>query len=207
MNRGPFIFIGVLAIVALSWALTLVKPIAEGGHLVASGIAADRVPQLLTGAAGQGRETYQELGCIACHTQQVRVTAGADISRGWGERQSVALDYIEQSTVFPGYNRKGPDLTNVGARRPDIAWHLLHLYNPQLASKGSNMPPYPFLFEKRAIVGQPSARALKLPAGSVEPGMEIVPTRKAEALAAYMVSLNFGYEIEAAPSPEKLAYK
>ncbi|MDQ8202981.1 cbb3-type cytochrome c oxidase subunit II [Pelagicoccus sp. SDUM812003] len=208
MNRGPFIFLGVLIVVSLSWALTLVKPISEAGNLSAIGSGADRIPSLMTGAEHQGRETYQELGCVACHTQQVRAVSGSDVERGWGERQTVALDYIDQSPVFTGDNRFGPDLTNVGARRPDVDWHLLHLYNPQITSPGSNMPPYGFLFETRQIVGEASERALDLPqAFAVAPGYEVVPTRRAEALAAYLASLNISYEIETAPSPEKLSYK
>lgn len=207
MNRGPFIFIGVLIIVSVSWALTLVKPIEEGGHLLPLGAGADRKPALQMGLSDQGREVYQELGCIACHTQQVRVTAGKDVARGWGDRQTVALDYIDQNPVFTGSYRVGPDLTNVGARRSDVAWHLLHLYNPQITSKGSNMPSYSFLFEKRKVVGEGSDRALKLDgAFAPEAGYEIVPSRKAEALASYLAHLQVGYDIEEAPSPDKLTY-
>ncbi len=208
MNRGPFIFLGVFVIVSLSWALTLVKPISEGGQLRPVGSGDARVPTVMTGGAALGRETYQELGCVVCHTQQVRFAAGNDIARGWGDRQTLPLDYIDQSPVFTGAFRIGPDLTNVGARRDDAAWHLLHFYNPQIASPGSNMPAYPQLFEKRPIVGEGSSRALDLPEGfAVQEGYEVVPTRKAEALAAYMLSLKIQYDIEEAPSPEKLSLK
>ncbi len=208
MNRGPFIFLGVFAIISLSWALTLVKPAQEIGSLTATGVGDARVPAAMNGYTLQGREVYRELGCVSCHTQQVRVTSGADIERGWGERQTVALDYAEQTQVFTGHARVGPDLTNVGARRPEVDWHLLHLYNPQITSKGSNMPAYGFLFETRKVVGEASDRALDLPAPyAPAEGYEVVPTRRAEALAAYMASLNIGYDIKEAPSPEKLAYK
>lgn len=208
MNRGPFIFIGVLIIVALSWALTLVKPIEEGGRLVAIRTGTERIPVRVLGLAAQGQEVYREQGCVACHTQQVRAVAGSDVDRGWGDRQTVSLDYIEQSPVFTGYSRMGPDLTNVGGRRDDPMWHLLHFYEPRLTSKGSNMPSYRFLFETRKIVGQPSDRALELPAEfAPAEGYEILPTRDAEALVAYMLSLNIQYDIEEAPSPEKLSFK
>jgi cytochrome c oxidase cbb3-type subunit 2 len=52
------------------------------------------------------------------------------------------------------------------------------------------MPPYPFLFEVREIRGQPSKRALtSLGEFAPPPGYEVVPTARAEALVAYMLSL------------------
>lgn len=208
MNRGPFIFIGVLIIVSLSWAVTLVKPIQEAGHLVPIGKGEARVPALMSGLAERGREVYQEQGCVNCHTQQTLALVGSDMERGWGSRQSMPLDYIDQSPVFTGYNRVGPDLASVGTRRTDAAWHYQHFYNPQITSPGSNMPPFAFLFEVRPVVGEGSNRALDLPgAYRAEDGFEVVPTRDAEALVAYMLGLSQAYEIEEAPTPEKLAYK
>lgn len=208
MNRGPFIFIGVLIIVSLSWGLTLVKPIKEAGKMQARIVQGERIPSIMTGKAQQGSEVYKELGCVSCHTQQTRVTSGNDIARGWGTRQSMPLDYVDQDVVFTGYSRMGPDLANVGTRRTDKEWHLLHLYDPQITSPGSNMPPFKFLFEERDIVGDPSDRALELPEGfRPDAGKEIIPTRDAEALAAYMMALQQSYEIPEAPTPEKLAFK
>ncbi|MBC2604491.1 cbb3-type cytochrome c oxidase subunit II [Pelagicoccus albus] len=208
MNRGPFIFIGVLIIVSLSWAFTLVKPIQEAGRLSPQGLGTDRVPTLLPGLASQGKEIYQEQGCVNCHTQQTIGIVGSDIAREWATRQSMPLDYIEQTPVLTGTNRVGPDLANVGERRTDANWHYLHFYNPQITSPGSNMPSFAFLYEVREIIGEPSNRALELPAEyRPEPGYEVVPSREADALVAYMLGLSQAYEIEAAPTPEKLAYK
>lgn len=208
MNRGPFIFIGVLIIVSFSWAFTLVKPIQEAGHLVPVGSGEARVPRLSTGLASLGREIYQEQGCVNCHTQQTLALVGSDLKRGWGTRQSMPLDYIDQVPVFTGTNRVGPDLANVGTRRTEASWHYLHFYNPQITSPGSNMPPFDFLFETRKIVGERSDRALDLPEGfRPEEGYEVVPTREADSLVAYMLGLSQAYEIEEAPTPEKLAFK
>jgi len=209
MNRGPFIFIGVLIIVSLSWAVTLVKPIQEAGNLSPIQTGDTRIPTRLAGLAEQGREVYQELGCVNCHTQQTLALVGTDVERGWGARQSMPIDYIEQNVVFTGTNRVGPDLANVGSRRSEADWHYLHFFDPQITSKGSNMPPFAFLFEKRKVVGEPSNHALKLPEGhaAIEAGYEIVPTHKADALVAYMLGLSQAYDIEEAPAPEKLAFK
>lgn len=119
---------------------------------------------------------------------------GADIARGWGKRHSVAEDYLYEQPVMLGSRRVGPDLANVGVRLPDLNWHLLHLYAPQYQVKGSTMPSYRFLFEKRRIQRAPSPDALVFPANAPKDilpptGYEIVPSPEAKALAAYLVSL------------------
>jgi hypothetical protein len=118
------------------------------------------------------------------------VPLGPDIERGWGKRRSVAEDFVFDSTVMLGSQRIGPDLANVGARLPDANWHLLHLYAPRLTVPNSTMPPFRFLFEKRRIERGPSPDALNgLGELAPAPGYEIIPTREAKALAAYLLSL------------------
>ena len=92
MNRGPFIFLGMFVILAASWTVVLYMPIQQTGRLSAVYDEAQGgvLPRRTNGAAEQGKAVYQELGCIACHTQQVRVASGFDLERGWGSRQSVA---------------------------------------------------------------------------------------------------------------------
>jgi len=85
----------------------------EGGPLFPS-----REP----GLAIQGRAVYVSLGCVSCHTQQVRPAGqGSDIARGYGVRASVARDYVLQKPVLLGERRIGPDLANYGARAKDLA--------------------------------------------------------------------------------------
>ena len=118
------------------------------------------------------------------------IPTGADISRHWGKRRTVAQDYIFDAVVQPGTRRAGPDLANVGARWADPNWQLNHLYAPKSMVKDSTMPAYRFLFEKRKIGKVPSPDALKLTGDSAPPaGFEIVPTEKAHALVAYLLSL------------------
>ncbi|MFW5883451.1 MAG: hypothetical protein ACOCVG_03705, partial [Verrucomicrobiota bacterium] len=51
----------------------------------------------ISGQAKQGKQIYIELGCMYCHSQQVRPEGfGSDQARGWGERQAVARDYTLQ---------------------------------------------------------------------------------------------------------------
>ena len=99
-----------------------------------------------------------------------------------------------------GTQRLGPDLANVGVRKPDAQWHLMHLYAPELMVTNSTMPPYRFLFEKRKIRQAVSPDALPLE-GELAPetGYEIVPTDDATALVAYLLSLNSDVPLFEAP--------
>jgi cytochrome c oxidase cbb3-type subunit 2 len=128
------------------------------------------------------------------------VPVGPDIAQGWGKRRTVAEDFLYDYPVMPGSQRIGPDLANVGMRQPDANWHLLHLYAPRLQVKGSAMPPYRFLFEKRRIERVPSPEALNLPPElAPEVGYEIVPKRQAEELVAYLTSLKADAPLFVAP--------
>jgi cytochrome c oxidase cbb3-type subunit 2 len=133
------------------------------------------------------------------------VPIGPDIERGWGARRTVAEDFVADSTVMPGSLRVGPDLANIGARSPDMNWHLMHLFAPRSVTKDSPMPSYPFLFERRKIGKQPSPDALQLPKEFAPGGdYEIVPKPEARALAAYLVSLRSDtplYEAPLTPPP------
>ncbi|HEX9898250.1 MAG TPA: cbb3-type cytochrome c oxidase subunit II [Candidatus Methylomirabilis sp.] len=66
----------------------------------------------------RGKQLYQEKGCVACH--KVRGAGGS----------------------------LGPDLSLVGTRRKDPAWHLKHFRDPQAISPGSTMPPFAALPEQ-----------------------------------------------------------
>jgi cytochrome c oxidase cbb3-type subunit 2 len=200
MKNGLVLFFGGFAIVGLSAAAVLL-----GAHNQFAGLTQykDPVeetlhPAPLTGMADRGRLVYQDLGCVSCHTQQVRREGfGGDIARQWGVRQSVARDYIRERSVFLGQSRLGPDLRNVGARAYASEEYFYNLlYAPQTVAPGTNMPAYDFLFEVRPIrPGQASPHALKL-AGKAAPapGYEVVPTPRASALVAYLRALNDAYE-------------
>ncbi len=202
MNKGPLLFLGIFFALAFSWTgIVLTNQIQYGSlTLYYDANEAKTFPDKPSGLAEEGRAVYQDLGCLYCHSQQVRRPGfGADTERGWGDRQSVARDYIYERRVFLGTMRTGPDLRNIGARQPSADWHYLHLYDPQLTSPGSIMAPFPFLFEYRRISGQVSPLALKLPAEYAHrhlldrPGYELVPTPRAEALVAYLLSLKDTY--------------
>ena len=63
-------------------------------------------------ALGETVFRSEENGCLNCHTFE---------GRG---------------------RRRGPDLTNAGARQPDVDWHVAHLKDPKSKVTGSKMPAY-----------------------------------------------------------------
>ena len=188
MKNSPLFFVALFGALALSFGAVVLFPLRQFGQLDAyfdpseSAIFPSRAP----GLAVRGLLVYRDLGCAACHTQQVRRPGfGADQERGWGERQSVARDYIYQTRVQLGQARIGPDLTNFGERAAKAGTDQGKLYLALYAGQGG-MPAYPFLFDARPVVGQRAIPALPV---KVRPGYEVVPTRRAEALAAYLLSL------------------
>jgi cytochrome c oxidase cbb3-type subunit 2 len=205
MKNGPLFFLGLVSAVGLSWAGIVVGTHGQLGRLTSyyDNGESQAYPAGLPGLAAQGQDVYRSLGCASCHTEQVRrPDFGSDQARGWGDRQSVARDYIGQSPVQLGESRIGPDLANLGARKPSppSADELMALL---YSGKGA-MPAYRFLFHTHRIYGQASAKAL-LPMNAAmrpAPGYEILPTERAELLVAYLQSLNQSYEYpEARPAP------
>jgi cytochrome c oxidase cbb3-type subunit II len=206
MKNGLTLFLGTFATLALSWACLLLAAHKQLGSLPQFKDPVDETlhPQPVSGLAAQGRLVYQDLGCATCHTQQVRREGfGNDVgekSRKWGERASYARDYIRDSVVLIGQSRIGPDLRNVGIRQPDAEHLYKLLYAPEAKVGGQilahGMPAHKFLFEERPLAGnQPSYKAVKLPAGfGPADGYEVVPTPRAEALVAYLISLKDTYD-------------
>lgn len=119
------------------------------------------------------------------------LAVGPDTQRGWGERRSVAQDYLHDDFVMLGSVRHGPDLKEIAERKPDAVWHLHHLFKPGVMVSDSRMPSYPHLFELRPIgPGGPSPGALRGLVGEFAPpkGFEWVPKPEARALVAYLLS-------------------
>jgi len=162
-----------------------------------TGLPRDLLTDVEKGRADFAQKTLEDAGAGAM--VQVRAT-GPDMERGWGLRGSVARDYLQDQPILLGSQRLGPDLANIGVRKPDIQWHLKHLYAPTQVVTNSTMPPYRFLFERRRVNQAPAADALELEGDlSPEPGFEIVPTDEAKALVAYLVSLKSDVPLFEAP--------
>ncbi len=134
------------------------------------------------------------------------VATGPDIARGWGRRHSVAEDFLYDDPVQLGSLRIGPDLADVGTRQPDANWQLVHLYAPQSVVNDSAMPPFRYLFKVQKIGSAPSPDALVFPKGFGPPaGYEVLPTARAQELAAYLLSLHAEVPLHDAPFSQPLA--
>jgi len=72
-------------------------------------------------------------------------------------------------------------------------WMHEHLYNPRNVNDWSIMPTFDSLYQKVQMSGDRSPEALEL--AEVEEGFQIVPTGKADALVAYLMSLNRTYTL------------
>jgi cytochrome c oxidase cbb3-type subunit II len=203
MNSGPLLFFGVFLTLASSfWGLILAPQLQIGRqNSIATEGPGQFYPSARPGQARQGAEVYRSLGCVECHSQQVR-GLGSDLARGWGRRISVAQDYLYDQPVLIGNLRLGPDLANIGTRQPDATWHLVHLYDPNIMVKGSPMPRYPFLFDKEPENARfPSTGALPMMLSEGTRRFRLVPKPEAYALVAYLQSLRSELSLFEAPIP------
>ena len=141
----------------------------------------------------EGRDIYIREGCNNCHSQMIRPLRAETERYG---HYSVAGELVYNHPHLWGSKRTGPDLARVGQRYSDD-WHRAHMYNPRDVVPESNMPAYPWLFEKK-INGERTGkkmtalRRVGVPytdddiagaAGAVEGKMEI------DALVAYLQQL------------------
>jgi len=167
-----------------------------------------RLQELYTPLELAGRDLYISEGCYNCHSQMIR-TLVPDVMR-YG-RVGVADDYSHLGeSLFDhpfqwGSKRTGPDLAReggpiaagakymrVGKRGND--WHFSHFINPRQTSAGSNMPSYPWMFEKgtdfKSLPGKIAAQrklGVPWPAMSQHEIRDIAETQ-AQEIAASLVA-------------------
>lgn len=189
MRQLAVLYIGALLMVVASYVGLVKVPERQFANASPRENLAGSYPQKEWGDIGKGRQQYVGLGCIYCHSQQVRPKGfGADLARGWGDRRTESADYLLDAPPLMGTMRTGPDLSTIGARQPSADWHYLHLFNPQLTSPGSNMPGFPFLFD---VTSDPPASSVKTQLR--EDGARIlwlVPKPEAIQLVTYLMNLN-----------------
>ena len=211
MNNLLTFSFGVLLTLVISWLAFIVGARSQFGDLEPTAEVleengsippgAELFPKAMPGIARQGAEEYISLGCISCHTQQVRLTeAGFDVERNWGKRPSVARDYVLQENVLLGNTRIGPDLANVGLRGFTDEWLHRHLFDPQATVPGSICSPSPFLFE---VKGEATSGTIEVHDDhgdhsghhESETSRHIFPTLRAQKIVAYLQSLGQNYEL------------
>ena len=165
-----------------------------------------------------GRDIYVSEGCYNCHSQTIRPFQG-EVLR-YGEYSKLG-DFIYDYPFQWGSKRTGPDLHRQGGKYSDI-WHYRHMLDARSTSPGSNMPNYPWLYEKdtdydslpariRAmrILGVPypeslvrespekaRAQAREIAGRLADAGVEADPDKRIIALIAYLQKLGASEIVE-----------
>ncbi|MCH8533066.1 MAG: cytochrome-c oxidase, cbb3-type subunit II [Saccharospirillum sp.] len=141
----------------------------------------------------EGRDIYIREGCHTCHTQMVRPLR-AEVER-YGP-YTRADEQVYEHPFLWGSKRTGPDLGRVGGRYSD-EWQKAHLYDPRSVVPTSNMPAFPWLFE-RTLDGRHTAakmtalRRLGVPYTDEQIAnaqAEVAGVTEVDALVAYLQSL------------------
>jgi cytochrome c oxidase cbb3-type subunit I/II len=122
-----------------------------------------RLQELYTPLELAGRDLYVTEGCYNCHSQMIR-TLMPDVMRYGRAGVTDDFSHLGESLYDHPYQwgskRTGPDLareggplvagsTHVRSGKRDNKWHWFHFMNPRWANEDSNMPPYPWLYEKK----------------------------------------------------------
>ena len=203
MNNLAKFTIGIFLTLGIAWLAFVVGAREQYGDLVPSPQAldedgsipddADLFPVDLNGMAKQGAEEYASLGCVTCHTQQVRrVETGFDVERGWGKRPSVPRDYVLQDHVLLGNSRIGPDLANLGLREYSDEWLHQHLFEPQSIIPSSLCPPSPYLYQE---IDEPVPSDIEIAGADGDDVRNVRPSIRANRLVSYLQSLKQDYEL------------
>jgi cytochrome c oxidase cbb3-type subunit 2 len=169
---------------ALAIYIVIVLLIAVGPAIDLSRTPAGPGVEPLTQLQSEGREVFAGNGCGYCHTQQVRPIPEDQV---FG-RPSAPGDFTWQTPELLGSERTGPDLTNIGNTKPSDVWQYIHLYDPRAVVPESIMPNFKFLF-RVVDKAPPGETAVPVPAKFAPAHGVVVPTQKARALVAYLLSL------------------
>ena len=146
--------------------------------------------QALGGDAVAGKQIFIANGCVACHTQRGGNLDGDKTEISTAGYADTTPTNLEQNTAkLTGTERAGPDLTNIGERRPHLDWNLLHLYQPRAAVEKSTMPAFPWLFEIKDSVSKGEIE-ISVP-NAFRKGIDgkIVAKKEALDLVAYLQNL------------------
>lgn len=118
----------------------------------------DRIQVPYTPLELAGRDIYVREGCYTCHSQMVR-TMVPDVLR-YGDYSRLGESIYDHPFQW-GSKRTGPDLARVGGKY-NHNWHYIHMRDPRATSPGSNMPPFPWLYENDTVTADlPSKLAVQ----------------------------------------------
>ena len=145
-----------------------------------------RLQELYTPLELAGRDIYVSEGCYNCHSQMIRTLVPEVMRYGRPGHEDDYSHLGESLFDHPyqwGSKRTGPDLAReggaiaagathmrVGKRGND--WHYNHFLDPRAITANSNMPPYPWLFERDTDVASlPKKIAVQTKLGVPWPAM------------------------------------
>lgn len=139
VNAAPFTVLTFLAVAAGGMIQIIPTVVVNRAQNVEDRIQVPYTPLELA-----GRDIYVAEGCYNCHSQMIR-TLVPDVMR-YGDYSRLGESIYDHPYQW-GSRRIGPDLARVGGKYSD-SWHYHHMLDPRAISPGSNMPNYPWLFEK-----------------------------------------------------------
>jgi cbb3-type cytochrome c oxidase subunit II len=94
-----------------------------------------------------GRDIYVREGCYVCHSQMIRPFRSEQLRYGAPSRIEESMwDHPFQW----GSKRTGPDLARVGTKGLNVLWHWQHMEDPRVIVPESNMPRFPWLYDRQA---------------------------------------------------------
>ncbi|MCU0791665.1 MAG: cytochrome-c oxidase, cbb3-type subunit I [Opitutaceae bacterium] len=153
VNAAPFTVLTFLAVAAGGLIQIIPTVVVNRAQNVEDRIQVPYTPLELA-----GRDIYVSEGCYNCHSQMIR-TLVPDVMR-YGDYSRLGESIYDHPYQW-GSRRIGPDLARVGGKYPD-SWHYHHMLNPRAISPGSNMPNYPWLFERDTdVAALPSKLAVQ----------------------------------------------
>jgi cytochrome c oxidase cbb3-type subunit I/II len=146
-----------------------------------------------------GRDIYISEGCYNCHSQMIRPMLAE--KKRYGE-YSKPGEFIYDRPFQWGSRRIGPDLAREGGKQSNL-WHALHFKEPDKISKGTIMPPYPWLLENELDFASIPRRVKAMATLGVPYGEEL---ERAEEMARAQAA-EIARDIERQNGPKGLADK
>ncbi len=206
VNAAPFTVLTFIAVAAGGMIQIIPTVVVNRAQNVEDRIQIPYTPLELA-----GRDIYVAEGCYNCHSQMIR-TLVPDVMR-YGDYSRLGESIYDYPFQW-GSRRIGPDLARVGGKYSD-SWHYTHMLNPREIEPGSNMPNYPWLFEKdtdvaalpsklavmrtlgvpypqqtpEEIQAEVNAQAAEIVARLREADILVEPSREIVALIAYLQKL------------------
>jgi cytochrome c oxidase cbb3-type subunit I/II len=102
-----------------------------------------------------GRDLYVREGCYTCHSQMIRPFRSEQVRYqcqlpGFVDGPSRIEESVWDHPFQWGSKRTGPDLARIGTKGVNESWHWQHMMAPRSMVPESNMPNFPWLYDRTA---------------------------------------------------------